>query len=374
MADVYVKTVEGGETTTPTSSHYVELDDGTNSTYLSIVNLAIYVWNYLTSLTAKTTLVDADQIPLADSAASNAGKKITWANFMAQAAAYTQTLTNKTLTTPTIASFTNAQHDHSGASSGGVASYPPGFLYGLTLSNNVSDATNDIDIAAGKCRDSTDAANLILSASLTKRLDAAWAVGTNQGGLDTGSIANTTYHIWLIKRSDTGVVDALFSASASSPTMPASYDYKRRIGSIVRASSAIKTFIQDGDRFQWAATPVQDVNVTNPGTSAVTRTLTVPTGIRVLAKVSVLGYGTSAAANPQGVYLSDLSTTDVAAGTAVASVNVYTDVAGITQLGDVVDVWTNTSAQIRSRIQVSAAGTGLIIGTMGWMDDRGRSS
>ncbi len=26
---------------------------------------------------------------------------------------------------------------------------PPGFIYGLTLSNNATDATNDIDIAAG---------------------------------------------------------------------------------------------------------------------------------------------------------------------------------------------------------------------------------
>lgn len=122
MANVNIKEVEGGETTTVTSSHSIELDDGVNSTWASVVNLAVYVWNYLTSLTAKTTLVDADQIPLADSAASNAGKKITWANFMAQAAAYTQTLANKTLTTPTIASFTNAQHDHSNAAGGGAIS------------------------------------------------------------------------------------------------------------------------------------------------------------------------------------------------------------------------------------------------------------
>jgi hypothetical protein len=35
----------------------------------------------------------------------------------------TQTLTNKTLTTPTIGSFTNAQHAHTGASSGGTIAY-----------------------------------------------------------------------------------------------------------------------------------------------------------------------------------------------------------------------------------------------------------
>jgi hypothetical protein len=118
-----------------------------------------------------------------------------------------------------------------------------GYLYGLTISNNVSDATNDIDIAAGEA--ASDAATpllLVLGSSLTKRLDAAWAAGTGNGGLDTGAIANTSYHIWLIQRSDTGVVDALFSASATAPTMPTNYDRKRRIGSIVRSAGAILGF------------------------------------------------------------------------------------------------------------------------------------
>ena len=115
--------------------------------------------------------------------------------------------------------------------------FPTGHLYGLTLSNNGSDATNDIDIAAGTARDASDTVNMVLASALTKRLDASWAVGTGNGGLDTGSIADTTYHVWLIKRSDTGVVDALFSTSATSPTMPSDYDYKLLIGYLVRASS-----------------------------------------------------------------------------------------------------------------------------------------
>src|SRR3990172_7208651 len=161
----------------------------------------------------------------------------------------------------------------------------PGLLHGLTLSSNVTDATNDIDIAAGTARDSTDVTN-VLAGALTKRLDAAWAVGTNQGGLDTGSIANTTYHIWLIKRSDTGVVDALFSTSASAPTMPASYNYKRRIGSIMRVGGAIVTFVQTGDYFRRKAS-ILDIDVSNPGTGAVTRTLSVPTGIKIKALMNL---------------------------------------------------------------------------------------
>jgi hypothetical protein len=60
-------------------------------------------------------------------------------------------------------------------------------ISGLTYSNNGSDATNDIDIAAGRAMDATGAHIMVLAATLTKRLDAAWSVGTNQGGLDTGS-------------------------------------------------------------------------------------------------------------------------------------------------------------------------------------------
>jgi hypothetical protein len=246
-------------------------------------------------------------------------------------------------------------------------------LFGLTLSNNVSDATNDIDIATGKCRDSTDAANMVLASALTKRLDAAWGVGTNGGGLDTGSIANTTYHIWLIKRSDTGVVDALFSTSATAPTMPANYDYKRRIGSIVRSAANIRAFLQDGDLFMWKS-PVSDITATNPGTSAVTRTLTLPTGIRIESIVQVNVTGTTQPNLPGAVYLSDLSLTDVAASSnTAASILVYASSAiGDLYAGLICKVMTNTSAQIRSRLQISGAGTTLQINTAGWIDTRGR--
>lgn len=249
--------------------------------------------------------------------------------------------------------------------------YPPGFLYGLALSNG-TDATNDINIATGNTIDSTSAVNMVLASALTKQLDAAWAVGTNQGGLDTGSIDNVTYHIWLIKRSDTGVVDALFSASASSPTMPASYDYKRRIGSIVRTSGAIKAFIQDNDTFTWSV-PVSDVTATNPGTSAVTRTLTVPTGIRVEAILSVRGEaGAVAADNPQGILITDLSVTDTVPSSTLFTLYMYNGGAASNQGSGTCRVITNTSAQVRSRIQVSTAATQLQITTLGWVDTRGR--
>jgi hypothetical protein len=125
------------------------------------------------------------------------------------------------------------------AGSGGTVD--PKFISGMTYANSAGDVTNDIDIATGSAMDSTGA-YLITVAALTKRLDAAWAVGTNQGGLDTGSIDNVNYYIWAIARSDTGVTDYLFSASATSPTMPTNYTYKRLIGFFTRAAGTILLF------------------------------------------------------------------------------------------------------------------------------------
>ena len=245
---------------------------------------------------------------------------------------------------------------------------PPGHLYGLTLSNNVSDAINDIDIASGKARDIDDTSNMVLSAALTKRLDAAWAVGTGNGGRDTGSIANTTYHVWLIKRSDTGVVDALFSTSASSPTMPANYDCKRRIGSITRSGDAIRAFVQYGDNFLWSV-PLVDFNGT-PATSATTLPLTLPTGVVVTAQLS-LQLGTISTNIDSKVLVTALTQADTdPASIYQVAVRTAGDNRGYGSAATVL-VPTDTSAQVRYRRSGSSATFSLQ--TFGWVDTRGRT-
>lgn len=85
---------------------------------------------------------------------------------------------------------------------------PKGQGFGCEISNNGSDATNDIDITVGKWRDSTDTTDILLASALTIQIDVS-----GLGGLDQGSVADGTYHIHLIKRSDTGAVGAVFSLS-----------------------------------------------------------------------------------------------------------------------------------------------------------------
>jgi hypothetical protein len=246
-----------------------------------------------------------------------------------------------------------------------------GMLYGLTTSNNSGDATNDIDIATGSAIDNATGQLMILASALTKKLDAAWAVGTAAGGLDTGAIANTTYHIWLIKRLDTGVVDVLFSTSATAPTMPADYTAKRRIGSIVRSGGSIRSYTQYGDYFYWTV-PVSSVNDAAPGTSAKTGTLTVPTGITVTSILTVSASETNAPGGTEYILVSSLAMTDSTPSSAIHTIamqgNSAADVANSAQAL----VPTNTSAQIRYRSSGGSALT-IYINAVGWIDARDRT-
>lgn len=159
-----------------------------------------------------------------------------------------------------------------------------GVLWGATLSNNGTDPTNDIDIAAGMSV-ADDQSAFMNGAAMTCRLDGGtWVAGTNQPKLDTGTIANDWYNAFKIQRSDTGNVDYLFSASFASPTMPANYDRKQWIGAFLRETNAIVLFIHIGKHFLWV-TPRLDVNVSDQGTSATSRTLSVPDGPAVIAEM-----------------------------------------------------------------------------------------
>ena len=175
-----------------------------------------------------------------------------------------------------------------------VNPFPPGHKRGLAISAG-ADADHDLTIETGSARDATDAVNLILGSALTKRGDEAWAVGNDAGALDVGSslAADTWYYVWLIIRSDTGVVDVLFSTSATAPTMPTDYDYKRLIDA--RLTDGSGNFIDMssyGDERLWKT--VRSSYDASPGTNAVLVTLDdVPTGIRTTALLAVAYTGAS---------------------------------------------------------------------------------
>lgn len=258
------------------------------------------------------------------------------------------------------------------ASAGGVwksaLSGIRGYLSGLTMSTAGSSTT--MTIAAGQAADSTNSVLMSLAAAIGKTTS-AWAVGSGNGGLDTGAIgASTWYHFFLIMRPDTGVVDVLFSTSASSPSMPANYTYKRRIGAgKTDGSSNWTLFVQDGDTFQWAV-PTNSINTSNPGTAAVSATLNMPPSLQVRAWIGAeLANGSN---NNVVLYISDPAVTDSVPDN-TAFFTVIGGAAAATTIASC-DTWvrTNTSAQVRYRINFSGASDIVRITSKGWIDRRGR--
>jgi hypothetical protein len=241
---------------------------------------------------------------------------------------------------------------------------PKGHLWGLTLSNNTTDPAADIDIAAGEAADA-DGNLMVLASTLTKKIDALWSVGNN-GGRDTGSWVTGTWHLFLIQRSDTGVVDALFSLSATSPTMPTNYDRKRRIGSVICTPGTIVPFTQRGDYFL-LKTSVTDYNAT-ASQSWTLRALTVPTGIRV--RPLLTGYvtlGSSVAALNFALADGDDASTPTAPLWFIKGM--YASDGAFTTTDQ---IFTNTSAQIRLQTVFSGTASNVGFDTRGWIDTRGR--
>lgn len=162
-----------------------------------------------------------------------------------------------------VTTYTPAQVVTAGAAS--VALLIPRMV---TIANASGDADNDITFSAGVMLDSTFAV-LIPCAALTKRIDAAWSAGDNQGGLDTGTVANdTTYYCYAIWNPTTSTQDYLFSVSATSPTLPSGYTIYARIPAIVRRATATNRRFTYRSGWYWWATLVGDIDTTTLSTTS----------------------------------------------------------------------------------------------------------
>jgi hypothetical protein len=243
----------------------------------------------------------------------------------------------------------------------------PNYLSGLTLSTAGSSST--MTIAAGVANDSTNTTLMNLSSSIAKTT-ASWAVGSGNGGIDTGAIANTTwYHFYEIERLDTGVVDVIFSLSASAPALPTNYTIYRRIGSGRTDSSAHWfAFTQAGNQFIWATSFTDFSGSTT--TSRAAQTLTVPTG---LANVfSALFRSTLVPGGGSGcqTIFTSIDETDQAPTASFADLSAPSSANAGTTSGSFERIIGNGSAQIGVRSAVATAG--LTISTYGWTDTRGQ--
>jgi hypothetical protein len=401
----------------------------------------------------------------ADASADAAAASAVAADASADAAAASVALVNGPITGSALTMATNRLLGRTTAGSGpiqeitvgnnlslasGVLSAVPlrGHIDGLTLST--AGASTTMTIAAGQATDSTNAVLMTLASALNKNTG-AWAVGSGNGGLDEGTIANNSwYYAHLIQRPDTGVVDAVLSRShgesatatisiatpgvvtwtahgleagagvvfsttgalptglvagtryyvsttglttdtfqvsatiggasiatsgtqsgthtvSAPPALPANYTRRRgSIGGLRTNNSGQWTrFFQTGDEFWWE-TPVIDFNAPSSATGALA-TMSVPRGrkMKILCQASLDTSGTVQA------YLSDPSAANLAPSTTAAP---YFNAGAFTTTSQTslqLQIWTNTSAQIRQR---ATSISQLIIVTNGWTDLRGRNA
>jgi len=238
----------------------------------------------------------------------------------------------------------------------------------ITIANNATDANNDIDFSSGVFQFSDGSGQAVASAK-TKRLDASWVAGTNQGGLDTGSKANSTwYHCYAIYNPTTLVSDFLFSTGATTPTaLPSGYTKFKRVGSIkTDGSGNILGFFQNGTHF-FLKIPVIDFSGTSTTTLALV-TLSTPLGIKTIAILSATIFASAGSTRSLRIFSGDASDQAVSAscwnGVYLASSGSTTDI--IAGSGNVF-VQTSTSSQVFHEASASAS---VSILTQGWIDNR----
>ena len=238
-------------------------------------------------------------------------------------------------------------------------------VQGFTLTNNATDANNDIDISAGFTLDSTYAYPLQTTTSMTKRLDATFTAGTNQGGMDTGAPANNTfYYVWVIRKDSDASIDFLFSTSASSPTMPSGYTYKRFTGWSFRTggTAAIIGFIHAGNRFYYKSPPGLEVDTTTLTTTRVNSTRSYLPAQRVVAICNAVTLRATASA---AVYFSNPDLTDLgtsATATPLASIGLAV---AASALWTQVDILTDATGVFSYRADASS--TTLRVAPIGWI-------
>jgi len=101
------------------------------------------------------------------------------------------------------------------------------YLTGLKLANDSTTPDEIVTIATGKCRDSTDINDITVSSALSVDNTVSGV-----GGLDTGSVAASTFYAVHVIADSRGYKSTagLLSLSGTAPTLPVGYDMFRRLG------------------------------------------------------------------------------------------------------------------------------------------------
>ncbi len=187
-----------------------------------------------------------------------------------------QTLTNKTLTTPTIASFTNANHNHQNSAGGGTLDH------GLALTGLTDDDHTQYVLLAGRAGGQTivggTASGNNLTFSTTSNVTKGKYVFSD---LTTNKVIKTNANSELVASAIVSTdLDATFFSTDSNLGGGSTSD------TVVSSQKAIKTYVDNaitGLSWKEAVTVATTGNITLSGTQTID-TVAVVAGDRVLVK------------------------------------------------------------------------------------------
>lgn len=224
----------------------------------------------------------------------------------------------------------------------------------IIISNNASDATNDIDFASGLFNFDDGSGNAAMSNS-TGQLDVVF--GSGNGMLMTGTKANNTwYDLYAIWNPTTSTASPFAVVRGTSITLPSGYTKKAKVGTIVTDASGVIRPFTHTDRYFEFVNKVTDRNssISLGNTTRNLLTVTCPSGMYG----RFVGVGSATNRN-ELVNITSPASTDVATDSTNA-------IAGGDYNG--YEILRRVDSSSRLAVRSSVAGYFVSINTVGWND------
>jgi hypothetical protein len=118
--------------------------------------------------------------------------------------------------------------------------FPPGFVFNATVTLNVSEPANDIDVPLFKIRNDDDDANIVAPSAFTKQMDSTFVEGTNAGGMASGETRPTSgeYYVFAVSKDSDGTVDVMGDTSSTGANVNAGWTVEKLLARISTDGSA----------------------------------------------------------------------------------------------------------------------------------------
>lgn len=241
---------------------------------------------------------------------------------------------------------------------------------GFNLSNDTTDATNDILFPTGVVASEVAPYPLMSHDATIRQLDVTFDTNNTDrrgGRFSSAAISDGWWHCFIISN---GVLTKSGFSKNANPTAddlyPAGYTHYRHVGWILRTAGVIQQFLQADNNFDWLNVP-QDFSISNPGLSPVNRIIAAPPN-SYASILAFLQHNDPASVAAYYVYRTDLVTREISSMIASAASGRALSVVMPRQIK------VDASSQIRTNVtNTSNANTVIQNFTYGWVDNRGQS-